>query len=68
MNKQQSKNFQNLKYFEMDASFKRVNASINNNTIKEWEITSYVENFNKSKYYYIIYILYYIIMIFYKLL
>ena len=44
----------------MDTSFKRVNAIINNNTIKEWEITSYVENFNKSKYY--LYNIYYIIL------
>lgn len=50
MTKQQSKEFQNLKYIEIDASFKRVNTVINNSSIKEWEITSYVEKINKCKY------------------
>ena len=50
MMKEQAKEFQNLKYFEIDASFKRVNTIINNNTIKEWEITSYIENLNKCEY------------------
>jgi hypothetical protein len=54
MTKQQSQAFQNLKYIEIDASFKRVNTIINNHTIKEWEITSYVEHISKSKYYYLI--------------
>ncbi len=60
MTKQQSKEFQNLKYIEIDASFKRVNTIINNSSIKEWEITSYVENIKKCEYYY----LYNVLMIF----
>ena len=50
MMKEQAKEFQNLKYFEIDASFKRVNTIINNNTIKEWEITLYIKNLNKCEY------------------
>ncbi|CAI2185809.1 556_t:CDS:2, partial [Funneliformis geosporum] len=47
MTKQQFIKFQNLKYFEINATFKCVNTTINKNTIKEWEITSYVKSINK---------------------
>jgi len=49
MSKQQSIKFLNLKYFEIDIAFKRVNSKIGNNVMKEFEITSYIENVNKSK-------------------
>ena len=51
MTKQQSAKFQELKYFEIDVAFKRVSTKINNHAVREFEITSYIENINKSKYY-----------------
>ena len=51
MTKQQSAKFQKLKYFKIDVAFKCINIKINNHIVREFEITSYIENVNKSKYY-----------------
>jgi len=40
----QSRQLQQLKSFEIDASFKRVQG-----VIKEWEINAFIERYNKSK-------------------
>lgn len=44
MTADQSRQLQQLKSFEIDASFKRVQG-----VIKEWEINAFVERYNKSK-------------------
>lgn len=49
MNKEQSEFFHELKYIEIDSSFKRINTVINGYLIKEWQICSYVEKYGKSK-------------------
>jgi hypothetical protein len=49
MHKEQSELLNEIKYIEIDSSFKRINTTINGYSIKEFEICSFVERYQKSK-------------------